>query len=313
MGGPLPLVPTYRHRYELDEGREVLVVANEEERAVRVVSGGETYLRLLDVDLDDPESILGFANQYGHLGVYETTEDWRAIRYPLSFQWDELEPKLRAARLKVGQVQLDADRRWIEALEDPSQRETYTKLYADRTAEDMAWQSDPSYESLEEFRAGAAAVIFAVGFWRLLLGEMDYRQLIERTGVGPGSAAREAADYLYTFFDWGLEPFHPHLSVDWDGPVTSGTFDLGPQVETLPQSRRGTNLYNLCCLELYNHIVEGANYRTCANEPCGRTFVRQEGRAEHGQYRTKGVKYCSATCARAQAQRELRRRKRQES
>ena len=177
----------------------------------------------------------------------------------------------------------------------------------------MAWQGDPPYESIEEFRAGATAIIFAVGFWRLLLGEVDHRQLTNRTGLEPGRAAIEASDYLSTFFDWGLEPFHPGLSVNWDGPVTAGTFELGPQVETLPQSKQSAKLYHLCCLELYNHIVEGATYRTCANEPCGRTFVRQQGRAEHGQYRTKGVKYCSASCARAQAQRELRRRNRGES
>ena len=104
--------------------------------------------------------------------MYEPTEDWRAIRYPLHPLWKELEPKLRAARLKVGQAHLDADRRWIEQLEDPSERETYTKFFADRTAEEMAWQGDPPYESIEEFRAGATAIIFAVGFWRLLLGEV---------------------------------------------------------------------------------------------------------------------------------------------
>ena len=157
--------------------------------------------------------------------------------------------------------------------------------------------ADPPYESIEEFRAGATAVRFAVGFWRLLLGDLDYRQLIPQTVLEPGSAAVVASDYLSTFFDWGLEPFHPGLSVDWDSPVTAGTFEIRPRVETLPQSKRSANLYHLCCLELYNHIVEGATYRTCANEPCGRTFVRQEGRAEHGQHRTKGVKYCSATCA----------------
>lgn len=174
----------------------------------------------------------------------------------------------------------------------------------------MAWQIDPSYESIEEFRAGATAFMLAVGFWRLIIGDPTHRQLLERTGLEPGRAAMEAADFLSAFFDWGLEPFHPGVSVEWDGSITAETFSRMPEIETSPQSKASASLYHLCCLELYNHIVEGATYRTCSNETCGHTFVRQEGRAEHGQYRTKGVKYCSATCARAQAQRELRRRKR---
>ena len=84
---------------------------------------------------------------------------------------------------------------------------------------------------------------------------------------------------------------------------------LRVMAEAVRWGKRGARINSIS----YNHIVERAAYLTCANEPCGRTFVRQEGRAEHGQYRTKGVKYCSATCARAQAQRELRRRKRRES
>jgi hypothetical protein len=42
--------------------------------------------------------------------------------------------------------------------------------------------------------------------------------------------------------------------------------------------------------------------------PCGKTFVRQRGRAEFGQHRTSGILYC----ARAQPQRQLRRRRKAE-
>ena len=67
-------------------------------------------------------------------------------------------------------------------------------------------------------------------------------------------------------------------------------------------------LLSLMALELYNHACEDAIYKICQNETCGRLFVRQEGRALHGQHRRTGVKYCTSECARAQAQRSYRRR-----
>lgn len=76
---------------------------------------------------------------------------------------------------------------------------------------------------------------------------------------------------------------------------------------------RGPTVYSVAFLQLYNHIAEGAVARRCENETCRRNFVRQRGRAEYGQYRTSGVKYCCRECARAQAQRALRRRNKAEA
>ncbi|MGW8687090.1 hypothetical protein ACWGNN_39870 [Streptomyces sp. NPDC055817] len=76
---------------------------------------------------------------------------------------------------------------------------------------------------------------------------------------------------------------------------------------------RHPTIYCVAYLQLYNHIAEKATIRECANETCRRSFVRQRGRAEHGQNRTSGIKYCTRECARAQAQRELRRRRKQQT
>ncbi|MFI6448533.1 hypothetical protein [Kitasatospora sp. NPDC050543] len=75
-------------------------------------------------------------------------------------------------------------------------------------------------------------------------------------------------------------------------------------------SDRYPTVHSVAFLQLYNHLAEGAAVRTCANHNCGRDFVRQRGRANYGQHRTTGIKYCSRECARAQAQRDLRRRRR---
>ena len=72
---------------------------------------------------------------------------------------------------------------------------------------------------------------------------------------------------------------------------------------------RSPTIYSVSFLQLYNHLAEGATTRQCANETCLIAFVRQRGRAEYEQYRTEGVRYCSRACARAQAQRQLRRRR----
>jgi hypothetical protein len=71
----------------------------------------------------------------------------------------------------------------------------------------------------------------------------------------------------------------------------------------------GQTVYSSSFLQLYNHMVEHATVKRCANEPCRQLFVRQRGRSRFDQNRLEGVKYCSRECSRAQAQRELRRRR----
>ncbi|MFH8295433.1 hypothetical protein [Streptomyces sp. NPDC018059] len=72
---------------------------------------------------------------------------------------------------------------------------------------------------------------------------------------------------------------------------------------------RRPTIYSVAFLQMYNHIAENAVIRQCASETCRRAFVRQRGRAAYGQNRTSGIKYCTRECARAQAQREHRRRR----
>ncbi len=97
-----------------------------------------------------------------------------------------------------------------------------------------------------------------------------------------------------------LTPFTVRVEVSCDG-ITSGS---GHQLVTA---------YSAMALQVRNDVAQGTPWRVCANEPCDILFARQLGRAEAGQYREKGVKYCSKNSAKAQVERERRRRRKDQA
>ena len=92
----------------------------------------------------------------------------------------------------------------------------------------------------------------------------------------------------------GLRPFRAHVE------TRVGRFDYG--------GPRG-DLYSAACRQVFNLIVEGSDALRCENATCGRVFVHQLGGARYGQYRSKGLRFCTPECARAETQRQYRRRK----
>jgi hypothetical protein len=89
-------------------------------------------------------------------------------------------------------------------------------------------------------------------------------------------------------------------------------FHVRVELETVGQRQPpdDTTLYTAGMLQLVNDLAANETMRTCANETCGRQYVRQLGRSTYGGHRRSGTLYCSSTCARAQYQREKRRRDR---
>jgi hypothetical protein len=95
-----------------------------------------------------------------------------------------------------------------------------------------------------------------------------------------------------------LQDFHVRVEIQ-AGDQPSEDFDIG---------RVRSTLYGVAMLQLVNDLGEAVHFARCANETCGRLFARQRGRTQYGGHRMEGVLYCSSACARAQYQREKRRR-----
>lgn len=114
--------------------------------------------------------------------------------------------------------------------------------------------------------------------------------------------------------DGAAEP--PGGWVLFAGQLSNYVSKMSPtvQVADTADRARASDLATATAVQMWNYCAERDRVRMsrCASATCGRPFVRQRDGAEHGQFRTKGVIYCSKACARAQAQREYRRRQRQE-
>lgn len=145
------------------------------------------------------------------------------------------------------------------------------------------------------------------------LAEVTFRLSLLRQMTDHAIAHERSADVRRAWLDAPTEADAWRLFVQ----CTSGAlsrFHVRVWVPELDESadwdwgRGAPNLYELGTLQLVNDMAAGLALRVCANETCGRAFRRQLGRAEYSQHRTTGVMYCSRECARAQAERERRRR-----
>jgi hypothetical protein len=306
-GMKLPLPTLDRARYRLERSGEVLLplsaeaivkdfpqVAAEVAEVQPIIDVGEIYLDLATLDLDDDEAILRFANQYGIFGMYEAGRGWPYV----DLLSGDLVAQMEASRLAAASVIAES-----EGL-DP------------KRAREAAFNTGPVVnETLTEFRTGARLLRDALTAWRHLRGELKSADVRwEFLDPGYPSSLVSAEELLWGGLDAGLAPFSPgfYLGADLAEVDPNGQWEA-TVVPTREIPPRAEGLFPRCCLELYNHMVEQAEYRECANPTCRRLFVRQRSHgvrngSHYGQHRRKGVRYCSPRCARLQAVRSHRQR-----
>lgn len=232
----------------------------------------ELYVReLLDLDLDDPAQICAFSQAWGRLDGMGAEG------------WGETWRHLPSNEL------MQSERLFASAL-------STSRAFADEHHLHPAFVCH-----IEAFRLYARPLRAMALHWAAHSGGGSAADLAEAwssQGLRNPPNTFHTWYWFTTFLNAGLSPFHASVRVE--GPDGPGA---------LAEEHAG--LYSALCLQLANHLAEGAHLRRCANERCGKLFFRQRGRAVYGHHRTEGVAYCSKECARAQAQRTYRRRQSQ--
>jgi hypothetical protein len=276
---PLPLPEaTIGYRFNITSGGSIARVHDRDEPLPPPRKYHEAYLQLLALDLEDRRAIIKFLNANGPLG--QRHEPHRGFDWHGSFA-------------TMNEILDQAETDSLFEVTDWELRPASMQRYAFvQTLTQFRWQAMCLRDLIRAWRWFREGIAVAPAEWESpVWADEDEDFPLPRS-------SHQAAELLWQGIRSGLTPFHPELRIS--------AFEGDPRMTT--NYGGGITFYSICCLELFNLIVRDTELSQCANERCQRMFGLQEGRSQKGRHRSVGVKYCSLSCARAQTQREYRRR-----
>lgn len=183
-------------------------------------------------------------------------------------------------------------------------------LFAPRSPEetDLDWWRQRSDGTVEDARWWLKTARALAGAWaEASAGRSAVAAWTDEGFVGFDDRDDGWSQFTYAL-NLGLSEFRAHVEFRVDTPY-------GDVIHGLPR----IGLFSAACRQIFNFVVAGDTARRCENPTCGpmhgspggepRRFVHQLGGAKEGQYRSRGVRFCTPECARAETQRKYRRRK----
>jgi hypothetical protein len=282
----------------------------------------EAYLReLVDLDLGDDEAIVDFANTWGWIGdpgfrVREQEVD-RELQAYEGYGGPDFEWVARFdAFARVGHLQEDdfVGRVSDDLLAAGYVRESFLGVSmpsgqgsAGEMPQNRVWLNDMRH--LDEFILGASILRDAVRVWQAHTGALAWDVVSRSMETDPswldvGVAFRDDGTVddasLVSFFcsamNAALSTFSVHVYASLD------------EARDTPEILWTAGTFECLALQLADHMRGHAAYAQCANETCRRFFVRQRTATGEVGPRQVGLRFCSQKCARAEAQRQYRRR-----